>query len=95
MAFDWTIQIDTLVQVVSIAVAAITFIIAQRAEHKRRWEADNREVYQRLELAAIDLYRFDSEHPEVSKHIWEEGVPLPPTGTALRFGVESCVCQHL
>jgi hypothetical protein len=55
----------------------------------------NREIYQQLEMASMTLFQFEADHLEVIRPVWEEGVALPPEGSAERVSVTDYVCQIL
>lgn len=87
--------VEATVQAVSIMVAILTFIIAQAVNRARNLHIANRETYQRLELASIGLFRFEADHVETIRPVWEESVPVPPEGSAEHFVVTDYVCQLL
>jgi hypothetical protein len=92
---DIIMTIENIIPVVAILVAMITFIITQIVGHVREQKLANRETYQRLEIAAIDLSRFEASHLEVIRPIWEESVPVPNKGTAEYAVTFAYVCQIL
>lgn len=95
--FDLFRQItpDTLVQIAAVMVAVTTFVIAQWAEGKRDREVANREIYQRLELASNDLFRFEAQNPDLIRPLWEEGAVTPKEGTAEHMVAMNYVSQIL
>ena len=97
-----SLSADVIVQVLSLFLATTTFIIARMIEKKRdreerKEELDNanREIYQRLEFASIDLFRFEAAHVDMIRPIWEANAELPEKGTAEYIIVLNYVCQIL
>lgn len=64
-------------------------------ESRRARVAANREVYQRLELASIDFFRFGASNIETIRPLWETGRTAPPKGTAEHIVYMDYVCQIL
>ena len=89
------ISADTIVQVVSIMGATATFIIAQSVQKNRDRKLANREVYQQLELASIDLFRFEAGNVELIRPIWEKDKEIPSKNTAEYIVLMNYVCQIL
>ncbi len=88
-------SIDSIIQSVSVLVAVLTFAITHFVSEARDRATANRETYQRLELASIDLFRFEADHMEIIRPVWEDRVPVPPPGTAEHTAVVNYVCQIL
>jgi GNAT superfamily N-acetyltransferase len=89
------VTIEAAIQSVSIMVAVTTFVIAHAISRARDRRVANRETYQRLELASIDLFRFEADHIEAIRPIWEVSVPIPPQGSAEHMVAMDYVCQML
>lgn len=89
------IAVDTWVQITGLLVATGTFVIAHTIQRKRDRKIARRDVYQKLEFASIDLFRFEADHLELIKPIWEKGTPLPAKGTADHYALMNYVCQIL
>lgn len=58
--------------------AVITIFILQNRLHNR---ASKREIYQRLELASIDLFRFEIENSELTWRLYNEDYEIPSEAT--------------
>lgn len=89
------ISIDTIIQAISILGAALTFVVAQSIEKKKDRRNANKESYQQLEFASIDLFRFEAENIEMIRPIWEEGKEIPSQNTADYIVLMNYVCQML
>ncbi len=89
------ISIDTIIQAISILGAALTFVVAQSIEKKKDRRNANKESYQQLEFASIDLFRFEAENIEMIRPIWEEGKEIPSRSTADYIVLMNYVCQML
>ena len=88
-------NIDCIIQATSIIVAVLTFIVAHIISRAKDRRTANRETYQRLELASIDLFRFEADHIEAIRPIWEENVPVPDMESAEYIVTMDYVCQIL
>ncbi|WP_321515860.1 GNAT family N-acetyltransferase [Marinifilum fragile] len=90
-----TISIDTIIQAFSIIAAALTFVIAQAFQKKKDRTQANRESYQQLEFASIDLFRFEAENIDLIRPIWEDDKEIPNQNTAEYVVLMNYVCQML
>lgn len=86
---------EFLIQTAAVFVALSTFLIAHFVNAAKDRKNANREIYQKLELASIDLFRFEADHIEYIRPVWEETTPLPPAQTAERNVVTNYACQML
>jgi hypothetical protein len=84
----WTI--DTIVTALGFSFACLSFYLQGRHEARDK----KRDTYQKLELASIDLFRFEVANPAVVDGLNIRG-GLPAEGTAARKAVESYVYQIL
>jgi len=91
----WAISPDTIVQMAGVFVATATFIIAQAVQRARDRKIARRDVYQKLELASIELFRFEADHLELIRPVWEDETPMPRKGTAEYMATMNYVCQVL
>jgi len=89
------ISIDTIIQAISIIGATLTFVFAQSIEKKKDRKQANKESYQQLEFASIDLFRFEAENIELIRPIWEEDREIPSKNTAEYIVLMNYVCQML
>ena len=62
--FIFGLSPDNLINLSTVIVAVVTFFITQRSENIKNRKVANREIYMNLELAAIDLFRFEADHIE-------------------------------
>lgn len=62
---------DCVIQVVSIFLALLTFVIAHLISRSKDRRVANRETYMQLELAANELFRFEADHVEVIRPMCE------------------------
>ena len=74
--------LDSILSAASFFFAVITFLVAHFVSKYRDRIVANREIYQQLELASLDLFRFEADHLELIKPLWEAGAPPPAAGTA-------------
>ncbi len=66
LQFSDTVDIGQIATTVSLLIVIITFYIKERKVSKRELQRTNREIYQKLELASIDLFRFDAQSSQIS-----------------------------
>ncbi len=90
-----TVSSDVLVQIAAILVATGTFIVAQSFQRARDRKIARRDVYQKLEFASMDLFRFEADHLDLIRPVWEAGHPIPKKGTAEYTATMNYVCQLL
>ncbi|MBK7696427.1 MAG: hypothetical protein IPI30_19580 [Saprospiraceae bacterium] len=93
--FIFGLSPDNLINLSTVIVAVVTFFITQRSENIKNRKVANREIYMNLELAAIDLFRFEADHIELIRPIVEDGKKLPTKGSAERLIANNYVCQIL
>ena len=86
---------DTIVQIAGVTVAAASIIIAHAIQRSRDRKIARRDIYQKLEFASVELFRFEADHLELIRPIWEEGRPLPAKGTAEYVAIMNYICQIL
>lgn len=86
---------DILFQVISLFIALATFITARAIEKKRDRRIANRDTHQKLELASMDLFRFEGENINLIKPVWEKEAVMPAHGTAAFKATSNYVCQML
>lgn len=75
-----------------ITVGIVTYVITHRKEANRERRQANREVYQRLELASIDLWRNEGKD-EMIRLLWDGG--KIPVQYFERLRLENAACQYL
>ncbi|MBN2152089.1 MAG: hypothetical protein JW839_11620 [Candidatus Lokiarchaeota archaeon] len=67
------------------AVSLISWLLQKRKET----ELMHRELYQQIELASIDLFRFEGENEELISYIWENK-EIPPRDSAKYY----CITEY-
>jgi hypothetical protein len=72
------------------AVSLISWLLEKRKENK----LTQRELYQQIELASIDLFRFEGENEELISYVWEKK-DLPPRDSAKYYCIVEYVAQIL
>lgn len=80
---------------VSVLVSVLIFFGTYLVTRWQDRHVANRESYQRLELASIELFRFEAENLSVIRPLWELDTPVPKEKTAERVGFINYVCQML
>lgn len=90
-----SISIDTIIQAVSIIAAAVTFVVAQSREKRKDRRVAAREAYQQIELAAIEIFRFEAGNLDTIRPVWEQGAKMPKDSSAEYTATMNYVCQML
>lgn len=93
--FFSNIEVGVILQIVSLFIAVATFVIARAIEKMRDRRTANREIYQKLELASIDLFRFEARNLDLIRPVWEQEAKMPESGTAEFKATTNYVCQML
>lgn len=95
LEFSNNIDLGQIATALSVLIAVISFIIKEYFESRRDLKSANREIYQKLELASIDLFRFDASSSQISGILWADDKDLPRLGSSERFAFLNYVCQIL
>lgn len=95
MNFKSPIDIVQIVTICSLLIAVVTFILKEWLISRRNLRTANREIYQKLEFASIDLFRFDASGSQLPGILWADDLPIPPEGSAQRYAYLNYVCQIL
>jgi len=66
MTFDTQVSLDTLIAAASLLAGFFLLWLQSRKEQS----IQVREIYQRLELASIDMFRYEAENPTVTATFW-------------------------
>lgn len=82
----------SVIGLLGITVGILTYLITHFKEARRERRQANREVYQRLELASLELWRHESKD-EMTRLFWE-GSKLPVSKFD-RMRLENAACQYL
>ncbi|MBK9960885.1 MAG: hypothetical protein IPP06_06020 [Saprospiraceae bacterium] len=88
-------SMDNYINIAAVVVALGTFLWSQRSEGRKNRKMAAREVYQGLELAAIDLFRFEANNIGLIRPIWEKDIELDPEHTTEYYVTLNYVCQLL
>lgn len=91
-------KLNLIVQLVTLFVDVAGFlalILITVLQHQATKTVTKREIYQRLELASIDLFRFEFEHSERVFVLYSEDETLPPTKSRQYRDVLNHVTQIL
>jgi hypothetical protein len=90
-----SLSIDAFFQAMSIIVAILTFTITSTISRIKDRKITKRDVYQKLEFASIDLFRFEAENVDLIRPIWEDATLIPPKSKAEYIVTLNYVCQML
>lgn len=71
MTTDWTIHLLDVVTAVGIIVTIYSFLMAYLYGKRKDQQTANHQNYQRLELASIQVFQNEIDHPELAQ-IWEK-----------------------
>ncbi len=84
-------ELGSLVTILGAPGAVYAWWVSKRRDrHLQR-----RELYQSLELASLDIFRFEAEHPELVEALWVEGSLPPESDVAARYAAENYAAQFL
>lgn len=83
------------IQTISVGVTLFIFAIGYFISRGKDRRTANRETYQKLELASIDLFRFEAVNIDIIRPLWEEKAELPNKETAEHIVSMNYVCQIL
>lgn len=89
-----------LAQTAGIIIAATMVVLTNRFTADQAKRSVGQAIYQKLEFASVELFRFEASHPELVKALWFEApVPLSDNPTAdeklAAYSLEQYVCQLL
>ena len=93
--FELKFTIDNVGQISAIVVGTATLFLATQYQGRRELEAAQREIYQRLELASIELFRFEANHIDLIRPLWVAGTKAPVKKSAEEMAYHNYVCQIL
>jgi len=95
MNYFFELSMDNYINILAVLVAVGTFVWSQRSEGRKNRKMAAREVYQGLELAAIDLFRFEANNISLIRPIWEQDEKLPDKQSTRYYVTLNYVCQIL
>jgi hypothetical protein len=92
--------VTPLAQTAGIIIAATMVVLTNRFTADQARRSAGQVIYQKLEFASVELFRFEASHPELVKALWfEEPVKLGDNPTAeeklAAYNLEQYVCQLL
>lgn len=88
-------ELSDIIQVLALVTTIAIFGAAHFISRNRDRVAANREIYQRLELASIELFRFEADHPELVKQLREKDAHVPKKDSAEETVLIDFLCQYL
>ena len=62
--------VSMIFQLTGIIIAATMVVVTNRHNAEKQDETAQREIYQRLELSSVELFRFECDHPELVQLLW-------------------------
>lgn len=95
MNYFFELSMDNCINILAVLVAVGTFVWSQRSEGRKNRKMAAREVYQGLELAAIDLFRFEANNIGLIRPVWELDEKLPDKKSTRYYVTLNYVCQIL
>lgn len=90
---EWRIGLDGIAQVLVVLLSVAAVLYGISVQKRRDREIAMREIYQQLELASIDLFRFEADHLELISPLYSGNAP--PTDPAAFHAYRNYVCQIL
>ena len=93
-----TISLDVLAQIAGIVVSAAGIVFTYIMKSEQSNKTANHKIYQTLELPAVDLFRFEIDHPDLIEALWFSEPPPKPTSKAEKvqeYCVKQYICQML
>ncbi len=94
--FDWIVwraDVGALVEIGVLLGSVWAVLYTVRDQKRRDREVARREIYQRLELASIDLFRFEADHLDLIRPLYSGDAP--PSDPATFHAYRNYVCQLL
>ena len=71
----WQVSLGNLLEIAVLLVSVWAVLYGFRLERRRDREVARREIYQRLELASIELFRFEADHLDLIRPLWDGSEP--------------------
>jgi hypothetical protein len=87
-------EIWNILSAIGQVAGVIALLIVYNRESNQSQVIERREVYQRLELSSIDLFRFEHEHVDVFRAVWFDAETAPP-GSLEYLRIKQYMCQIL
>lgn len=93
--FNPEITLGDIISAISVMIALMAVLTTLWFENKRHKEVAFKEIYQQLELASIELFRFESGNKHLVDLIWMESKKEISSDPAEHFILTNYVCQYL
>lgn len=90
---DAKLSIDTLAQIATIAVTAVSVVFTYILKSDQSNRTAKQHIYQSLELQSIDLFRFESGNTDLVRALWN--ADQPPDNDTEHYQLKQYVCQML
>jgi hypothetical protein len=74
--FELKDALQDVFQILSFLIAALMVVVSIANQKRETTDSACQQIYQRLELESINLFRFDIDHLELASYIWGDR-PLP------------------
>ncbi len=94
--FNPEVTLGDIISAISVLIALTAVLTTLWFENKRHKDVVFKEIYQQLELASIDLFRFESANKDLVSLLWETNNKKElSTDSADYFVFTDYVCQYL
>lgn len=94
MPIDWTIHVLDIETMGGILLTTVTFLLAYLYGKRKDRETANHQNYQRLELASIQVFQNEIEHPDLSD-VWVKDRPTLGAGPLPLYFFDAFLYQQL
>lgn len=92
LKYDFKLSFGELMAILQILTILIAVVLYFR-ESRREKNIAKREIYQKLELASIDLFKFEVQNAKDLWCLYSAEEKFPEKNTAARWAVQEYVCQ--
>jgi len=92
LKYDFKLSFGELMAILQILTILIAVVLYFR-ESRREKNIAKREIYQKLELASIDLFKFEVQNAKDLWCVYSAEEKFPEKNTAARWAVQEYVCQ--
>lgn len=89
----WRVEFGALLEILVMLASVAAVLYGFHLERRRDREIARREIYQRLELASIELFRFEADHLDLIRPLYD-GSP-PPVDPAAFHAYRNYLSQIL
>lgn len=98
LEFETVAQIfNTFAQVIGIVIAASMVVVTNRSNAKQARATARQQIYQTIELASNDLFRFECEQPKLVSALWHRETLTKDEAESpvLEYQLRQYICQTL